>query len=104
MVYVGHKRIKEFHIDGIIDDDANIPKIRERYESILIDMMRSNGYVPHLDVDPDFSLEYDSEKFKFLLTIYGVFVGKSRAKCYLAVSGNNLIPMDNIRQDRSSRS
>jgi hypothetical protein len=98
--YVGHKKIKEFHIDGIIEDDSVILKVRERYEIILVDMMRSHGYVPHLDVDPAFSLEYDSDRYKFLLTIYGVFIGKARAKCYLAVSGNKLIPMDNSQRDR----
>ena len=82
MEYVGHKRIKEFHIDG------------------MIDMMRSNGYVPHLDVDPAFSLEYKGENYTFLLTIYGVYVGKAKAQCYLAVSGNNLIPMNFIQKDR----
>jgi hypothetical protein len=98
--YVGHKRIKEFHIDGIIEDDSVIPQIRERYEHILIDMMRSNGYVPHLDVDPAFSLEYKGENYTFLLTIYGVYVGRAKAQCYLAVSGNNLIPMNTTQKDR----
>jgi len=94
MSFVGHKRIKEFHIDGAIEDDSSIPKIRERYEIILVDMMRSKGYVPHLDVDPAFSLEYTGERYLFLLTIYGVYIGRQKAQCYLAVSGNNLIPMD----------
>ena len=84
----------------MIEDDSVIPQIRERYESILIDMMRSNGYVPHLDVDPAFSLEYNDEKYKFLLTIYGVYIGRARAQCYLAVSGNNLIPMNITQKDR----
>ncbi len=100
MEYVGHKKIKEFHIDGMIEDDSVIPQIRERYESILIDIMRSNGYVPHLDVDPAFSLEYRGGNYTFLLTIYGVYVGKARAQCYLAVSGNNLIPMNFTQKDK----
>jgi hypothetical protein len=97
---VGHKKIKEFHIDGIIEDDSSIPKIRERYEIILVDMMRSQGYVPHLDIDPAFSLKYTDDRYCFLLTIYGVFIGKARAKCYLAVSGNNLIPMEDTQRDK----
>jgi hypothetical protein len=101
--FVGHKRIKEFHIDGMIEDDSEIPRVRERYESILVDLMRSNGYVPHLDVEPAFSLKYKNDKYTFLLTIYGVFIGKAKAKCYLAVSGNNLIPMDFTQQDRYNR-
>ena len=100
MSFVGHKKIREFHIDGLIEDDAAIPKIRERYESILVDIMRSKGYVPHLDIEPAFSLEYKDEKYTFLLTIYGIFIGRSRAQCYLAVSGNNLIPMDSIQNNR----
>ena len=100
MLFVGHKKIKEFHIDGLIEDDSAIPKIRERYENILIDIMRSNGYVPHLDIDPAFSLEYKEESYKFLLTIYGIYVGKAKAQCYLAVSGNNLIPMNFTQKDK----
>lgn len=100
MGFVGHKKIKEFHIDGMIEDDSVIPKIRERYEIILIDMMRSQGYVPHLDIEPAFSLEYKDSKYNFLLTIYGVFIGKAKAKCYLAVSGNNLIPMEYSQRDK----
>ena len=100
MSFVCHKKIKEFHIDGLIEDDSAIPKIRERYEHILVDMMRSQGYVPHLDIEPAFSLEYKEDKYTFLMTIYGVYVGRAKAQCYLAVSGNNLIPMDITRQDR----
>jgi hypothetical protein len=100
MSFVGHRKIREFHIDGLIEDDSAIPKIRERYENILIDIIRSKGYVPHLDIEPAFSLEYDQEKYKFLLTIYGVYVGRSKAQCYLAVSGNNLIPMGSTQIDR----
>ena len=100
MEFVGHKRIKEFHIDGIIDDDSSIPKIRGRYEKILVDMMRSNGYVPHLDIDPAFSLKYEGESYTFLLTIYGVYIGRAKAQCYLAVSENNLIPMSITQKDK----
>ena len=100
MSFVGHKKIKEFHIDGLIEDDSAIPKIRERYENILIDIMRSNGYVPHLDIDPAFSLKYKEESYKFLLTIYVIYVGKEKAQCYLAVSGNNLIPMNFTQKDK----
>jgi len=100
MLFVGHKRIKEFHIDGLIEDDSAIPSVRERYETILVDMMRSNGYVPHLDIDPAFSLEYKEDKYIFLLTVYGVYVGRSKAQCYLAVSGNNLIPMNTTHRDK----
>lgn len=92
--YVGHKPIKIFSIDGEFDDDSNLIKIRERFENHLISIMRHKGYVPHLDIEPAFSLEYVDGVYKFLLSIYGIYVGKAKAKCYLAVSNNNLIPME----------
>jgi len=91
--FVGHKKIKIFQIDGEIDNDNNIPKIRTRYEAILIDMMRSTGYVPNLDLEPAFSLKYNEGKYDFLLSMYGVYIGKAKAKCHHGVAGNRLIPM-----------
>ena len=88
-----------FSIDGEFDDDSKLLATRERFEKYLVDMMRSRGYVPHLDIEPAFSLEYKDNKYTFLLSIYGVFVGKVKAKCYLAVSGNNLIPNSYIQKD-----
>ena len=100
MEFVGHKRIKMFQIDGEIDDDNNIPKIRLRYESSLVDIMRSQGYVPQLDLEPAFSLEYSNEKYKFLLSLYGVYVGRSKARCYHGVTVNNLVPMNTTQNDK----
>ena len=100
MEFVGHKRIKMFQIDGEIDDDNNIPKIRSRYESSLVDIMRSQGYVPQLDLEPAFSLEYSNEKYKFLLSLYGVYVGRSKARCYHGVTVNNLVPMNTTQNDK----
>jgi len=98
--YVGHKAIKMFQIDGEIDDDSNILKIRERFENHLVNIMRSKGYVPHLDIEPAFSLEYDDGKYKFLLSLYGVYIGRAKAKWYMAVSANNLIPSNTIMMDK----
>ena len=83
-----------FSIDGEFDDDSNLIKIREKFEGHLVDIMRSKGYVPHLDIEPAFSLEYDDGVYKFLLSVYGVYIGKAKAKCYLAISNNNLIPIE----------
>lgn len=99
-LYVGHKPIKVFSIDGEFDDDKNLLSIRERFENYLVNIMRSKGYVPHLDIEPAFSLEYIDEKYKFLLSIYGIYIGKAKAKCYLAVSANNLIPMETTQKVR----
>jgi len=99
--YVGHKPIKMFSIDGQFDDDSNLIKTRERFEKHLVSIMKSKGYVPHFDVEPAFSLKYVDGVYNFLLSIYGIYVGKAKAKCYLAVSNNNLIPIEySIQQSR----
>jgi hypothetical protein len=100
MEFVGHKRIKMFQIDGEIDDDNNIPRVRQRYEKSLVDIMRSQGFVPHLDLEPAFSLEYDNKRYKFLMSIYGVYVGKAKAKCFHGVTVNNLIPMTSTQTSK----
>ena len=100
MEFVGHKRIKMFQIDGQIDDDNNIPNVRLKYEIALVDIMRSQGFVPHLDLEPAFSLEYDNEVYKFLMSVYGVYVGKVKARCFQGVTVNNLIPMSTTQSDR----
>jgi len=100
MEFVGHKKIKMFQIDGEIDDDNNILNVRQKYEMLLVDMMRSDGYVPHLDLEPAFSLEYNEGSYNFLLSIYGVYVGKAKARCFHGVTINNLIPMNFTQSDK----
>ena len=51
------------------------------HERLLIQDMRSKGYVPVLDLEPQFSIEYNVKKdnYGFNLEIYGVYVGKKKA-------------------------
>ena len=56
--------------------------------------MREAGYAPRLDIDPNFTLEYNSTKeyFEFTSTVYGTYVGKTRAKCIQGIDGTTLVP------------
>lgn len=98
--FIGHKKIVMFQVGGEIDDDSNIIKIRNRFEKHLVNIMKSKGYVPHLDIEPAFSLEYKEDKYSFLLSMYGVFVGKAKAKCYIGISANNLVPDHTTMRDK----
>lgn len=99
--FVGHKKIVMFQIDGKIDSDANIPSIRSRFEHGLVSIMNSKGYVPHFDIEPAFSLEYDDDGgYQFLLSMHGVFVGRAKAKCYHGVSLNKLIPKNSTQKNK----
>jgi hypothetical protein len=90
---VSHKNIKRFQIDGEIYDEAAIPRIKEQYIDLLKFMMKHKGYVIRYDIDPDFTIEYTGKGFKFLLSIYGVFVGKRKAQCLSGIDKNKAISL-----------
>jgi hypothetical protein len=82
-----HKPIKKFDIDGIIHDDSALSRLKIEYESLLATEMRLSGYVPRIDINPDFTLEYNQDKkyFEFKLTMYGIYVGKKKSEWIIAV-------------------
>jgi hypothetical protein len=77
-----HKPIRRFHLDGNIHDDSAIARLRFEYQQLLITEMKLSGYVPRIDINPDFTLNYNQQKqyFEFELSIYGVYVGKKKSE------------------------
>jgi hypothetical protein len=77
-----HKPIKRFHLDGNIHDDAAIARLRFEYKQLLITEMKLSGYVPRVDINEDFTLNYNKDRnyFEFKLSIYGVYVGKKKSE------------------------
>jgi hypothetical protein len=100
MEYATHKKIHNFDFNGTIHDDKDIIRLRAKYEIIAEEYMRNKGYIPHLDLDPVFTIEYTTAGYNFKYTRYGVYVGKAKARCYQAVVGTRLIPMNPIPKDR----
>lgn len=76
-----HKTIKRFGLDGEIGDDADFARLRTQYEHMVVEEMRELGYIPVLDLGPYFSTEFDKEKskYQFILSVYGVYVGRRRS-------------------------
>jgi hypothetical protein len=75
-----HKDIKRFPLDGIMNDDSDFIRLRAQFETLLIHQMRSDGYIPVLDLGPMFSTLLRSDgHYDFELTVYGVYVGKVKA-------------------------
>jgi hypothetical protein len=93
MKTVHHKPIKRFGLDGIILDDAQIVRLKSEYIRLLWVEMRLSGYVPRLDIDLDFTIEYNQEKeyFEFELSVYGVFVGKRKSEWIIGLDGSKAI-------------
>jgi hypothetical protein len=87
-----HKNIKRFQIEVQFKDDSDMIRLRAQYESLLSHDMTNKGYVKVLDIDPAFSVEFNGETWKFLMSIHGIYVGKRKAKGYSGWSQGKLIP------------
>jgi hypothetical protein len=75
-----HKDLKRFPLDGQINDDSDFIRLRAQFETLIIHQMRDSGYVPVLDMGPLFSTKLEKDgHYNFVLTVYGVYVGKKKA-------------------------
>jgi hypothetical protein len=88
-----HSNIKRFQVDGIIADDADFPRLRSQFEDMLAKDMRSSGYAPVLDLGPYFATVYRSDKkYDFVITAYGVYVGRRKAQLCMGISNGKIVP------------
>lgn len=86
------RNIKSFPIDGIAKDQETILRLRGELESRIIDDMRVKGYVPVLDITPEMYWEYQEDTtFKYLIVVYGTYVGKKKAIDIMGMLGNHPI-------------
>jgi hypothetical protein len=95
MVNVHHKTLKRFGLDGSIYDDSAIWRLKIEYVRLIILQMRLSGYVPRIDIAPDFTIEYNdrTESFNFELSIYGIYVGKRKSEWIFGVDESRVIPI-----------
>lgn len=71
--------IRRFQFKGQTDG-ARLPQKQEGYRHAVTNMMRDEGFVPLLDVDPVFSWEwFKDDLYSFCYTWHGVFVGMEKA-------------------------
>lgn len=104
-----HKNIKRFYLEGQIYDDAFIPRLRLEYIRILNTQMKLSGYAPRLDIDPEFTIEYNGKHYEFRLSVFGTFVGKRNAECLVGLDKSKPIFMPQSKSgerslDQESRS
>jgi hypothetical protein len=97
-----HKPIKRFGLEGEIYDDSHIVRLKDQYVFMVVSVMRNHGYVPRYDIDPDFTVGYNGKTFEFQLSVYGVYVGKERAKCILGIDKNKIIQSHTTQKTKSS--
>ena len=98
-----HKNIKRFQIRVEFLDDSDMIRIKKQYEDLLVSQMKDSGYARVLDIDPAFSVEFDGQTWKFLMTLHGVYVGKKKAWLSEGITQGKLIPR-NMLQPTSNQS
>jgi len=98
-----HKPIKRFSLEGIINDEASIARLKIEYIRLLTMEMRLTGNAPRIDIDPDFTISYneDKEYFEFKLSVHGIYIGKRKSECIMGIDGTRVIY---IQQSKSSES
>jgi hypothetical protein len=95
MVNVHHKALKLFSLSGSIYDDSAIWRLKIEYVNLITTEMRLSGYVPRVDIDPDFTVEYNekAEYYNFKISLYGIYVGKRKSEWISGVDGHIVIPI-----------
>jgi hypothetical protein len=90
---IHHKPIKKFSLDGVIHDDSALWRLKTEYIKLLMSEMRLGGYVPRFDIQPDFTIDYDSKKeyFEFEISIYGTYVGKRKSEWILGINQTEVV-------------
>lgn len=88
-----HEEIKKFYLSGELNE-GSIYTAKERLVQYIEGLMRDYSFVPSIDNDPHWTIDYDpeTEAFKFELTVYGVKVGKEHAWKTSGITGGKPIP------------
>jgi hypothetical protein len=88
-----HRPIKKFTLEGIIIDDSAIGRLKREYIRLLGIEMKLSGYADRLDIDPDFTIQYNHNKnyFEFKLTMYAIYVGKKKAPWIAGIDGTKTV-------------
>ena len=103
MENISPEPLKPFSLSGVINDDSVIWQRKNDYLELLSIQMRNLGYVPRLDIAPDFILEYNrrNQSYNFSLSSYGVYVGERESEWIFGIDEEGPIP---IPQSRSKES
>lgn len=88
-----HKPIKKFTLDGNIKDESAMWRLKTEYMRLLVVEMRLSGYIPRLDINPDFTISYNEQKeyFEFMLSMYGVYIGKRQSEWIEGIDETRLV-------------
>jgi hypothetical protein len=88
-----HKPIRRFSLDGVIQDESALGRLKMEYIRLIESEMKLSGYAPRLDIVPDFTVDYNETKkyFEFELTLYGVHIGRKQVEWIAGIDGTKPI-------------
>ena len=88
-----HDDIRKFSMEGELGE-PNVVATKERLVHFVETTMREQGFVPALDIEEQFTLDYDpvNESFTFKLTVYAVEVGRDKSWQVSGVMSGKEIP------------
>jgi len=90
--HVTNQLIRRFQIAGRMKD-SNTSQTRQAHQLAMESMMRDQGFVPVLDIDPVFTWEWKGDdQYDFDYTWQAVYVGEDKAWQITGVSGGKMIP------------
>jgi hypothetical protein len=100
-----HRPIKRFSLDGMIHDEAIIGRLKSEYIKLVTTEMRFAGYVPRLDIKPDFTIQYNSTKeyFEFKLSLHGIYTGRKQSEWILGIDGTKAVYTQKIKSSEFSQ-
>jgi hypothetical protein len=103
MENISPEPLKAFSLDGVINDDSVIWQRKNDYIELLGIQMRNLGYVPRLDMKPEFVLEYNRTKqnYTFRLSVFGVHVGERESEWIFGIDEEGPIPIPQSRLNES---
>lgn len=86
--------IRRFQVEGWITETAFVQvHNNQTHARVVIAMMKDEGYVPLLDVNPVFLTNYQGgDKYEFRYTMQGVYVGRDKAWQVEGMLDGKLIP------------
>lgn len=73
--------------------ETKLIQTRQTLTNAMVSEMKDEGFVPLLDVNPVWSTDYlGGERFRYVFTMQGVYVGKERAWQTAGMMDGKLIP------------
>jgi len=90
-----HQDIRRFTEEGFLRDDCDIIRLKYELTKTLEEIMRSQGYIPHLDLNVEWSTEYieKDKKYAFKISWYGIEVGVERSWSEIGFSDGKTFPI-----------